>query len=325
MKKFLILATGLALLVGLSGCRSKEPPAPPVQTPEKAGTLRLEFSPVGGEPATQMQQLRTLKELLQTALADAGVDVAEVRLTLGSSPAATAQAVAEDGVDAAFLPWETLEEFGGGEVLMTEAWPAVSADGGIPADWNGQAVCRTGAWRAGQRALVTAGPSSYGRQLASRMQSGRELTWEELSRARWGLAGERSRAAADHFLEAGGGMLSALEQTMDCAGDEELLAALAGQQIDLAVLLADSRIDHAERWQRSVETGGFGREASIWEETTVVGVTEPIYGSTLTTGTESLWAAPPFSTALETAMETLAEQESLTALTGAARFARWKT
>ena len=114
-------------------------------------SLTVEFAP-GGNLADKTTLLAPLSEKLQTALKAAGVD-------------------------AAFLPAEALAEFGGSAVpLLSAAWQEPSCDSGNPADWNGEETSWTENWTAGQRVLLLAGPSEYGRNLAARAKSGTELT-----------------------------------------------------------------------------------------------------------------------------------------------------
>ena len=46
--------------------------------------------------------------------------------------------------------------------------------------------------------------------------------------------------------------------------------------MDVLLTYADARRDYAQRW-----TSEFGRTASIWEETNVIGVTDAIYNDTI--------------------------------------------
>ena len=325
MKKFLPLA--LALLLALSGCReAPEPvePDPPADAPRQVETLAAEFAPRGGDPAVELKLLSPAAEKLKAALAAEGVEVGEVRLTLGTSLAATGQAVAQGSVDLAFLPAETLLAFGGEAVpLLSAAWPVPSCDSADPADWNGRAVTWTEDFAAGRRALVLAGPSAYGRALSARAESGAPLTWEELSRARWALAGGRSGDMASLWLadRYEGRTLADLPETAACDGEEGLLAALAAEEADVAVLMADGRIDGAERWTRSPETGGWGRGGFIWDETRVLGVTEPFYGTVAAAAPGGLWAEADLSRALEAALDRLRDDRDLSGLAGAGPFA----
>ncbi len=59
-------------------------------------------------------------------------------------------------------------------------------------------------------------------------------------------------------------------------------ARLAAGQTDVLVTYADARRDNEEKW-----TAEFGREASIWEETDVVGVMPAIYNDTISVSKNS--------------------------------------
>ncbi len=50
------------------------------------------------------------------------------------------------------------------------------------------------------------------------------------------------------------------------------LSQLASGQIDVMVTYADARLDYVDQWNSN-----FGRTASIWDETNVIGVTDGIY------------------------------------------------
>lgn len=324
MKRFSLLLCSCFLVVGLAGCGQQEvePETVSPEKPVQVESLALEFAPGAGDPAAQMKLLAPMAETLRTALEQAGVTVEEVQVTLGSSQAATGQALDQGGVDAAFLPAETLVAFSTAVPLLTAAWPAPSCDSSDVTDWNGQESTWTEDWAAGRQVLLLAGPSEYGRNLASRVEDGQSLTWEELSRASWGTVGGWSDTMTslwlfDHY---DGRTLAALPDTTTYESQEELLAALAAENVDIIALPADDRIDAAEKWTRSMSTGGWGRSGFIWDETTVIGVTERFYGTTLAVGADSPWAEEPLSTALQTALTALETDEALASLAGAGPF-----
>ncbi|SFP59597.1 phosphonate transport system substrate-binding protein [Oscillibacter sp. PC13] len=319
---FRLLAAGLllAVLTGCGGQTAEKEPEPKVTT--KIENLTVEFAP-GGNLADKTTLLAPLSEKLQTALKAAGVEVEEVSIVLSTAPAATGQALEEGGVDAAFLPAEALAEFGGSAVpLLSAAWQEPSCDSGNPADWNGEETSWTENWTAGQRVLLLAGPSEYGRNLAARAKSGTELTWEELSKAGWGLSGGRADDMASLWLAERyeGKLLSALPDTVLFESQDELLAALAEEKVDVIPMIADDRIDAVEQWMRSVSIGGWGRSGLIWDETTVIGVTERYYGTTAAVSTESAWSGETLSDALSAALKSLADDTEFSALAGAGPF-----
>ena len=153
--------------------------------PLTVGILALEL-PAGAD----LQAARDFAAALPGALAAQGVEIGTVELSFGASLAATAQALAEGGVDLAFLPAANFLAGGGGQAIL--------ADGAQDA---------SGALTPGERAEIAAAPTDYGRRLASRTSP----TWEELSHARWGVLGEESRAGyrcldlwlCDHYEDNG--------------------------------------------------------------------------------------------------------------------------
>lgn len=110
MKRTLPLLCTLLLLF-LSACGPAERDTSP-ELPETE-RLRLESLSVEvsrGELSTEdlARAVRELPEALEAALAAQGVEAETISVSVGSSPAATAQAVSEGGVDLAFLPAEDL-------------------------------------------------------------------------------------------------------------------------------------------------------------------------------------------------------------------------
>lgn len=106
MKHYLCLLCVLSLLL-LAACGLQTAEEPP----EPEGSLRLETLaveiPRAGLSAEELSRaVRELPEALKTALADREVEAETVTVSVGSSPAAIAQAVSEGGVDLAFLPAE---------------------------------------------------------------------------------------------------------------------------------------------------------------------------------------------------------------------------
>lgn len=336
------LAALMALLMVMSGCgaQPEEPPAP--QTVE-IGNLRVEISKNDQDPQALMQEVRELPALLKAGFdavaEETGVEVGEVTVTVGTSPAATAQALAEGTVDVGFLPAADLIRSGGDAVaVLAEAENnGLSNDGEVPADWNGSEHATAlvpGVRQAGTFALVCAAPTTYGTQLSARAESGQPLTWEELSRARWGVLSQDSLGGwgcfavwlADNY---DGSAVADLPDVTEYESFEELLRAAAAGEIDAFPLRADARLDVADAWtlgkneKSSSGMPGFGREKSVWEEVRCIGVTPTLYAVTAAVRGDSTLAGDAFQNALDTVLVNLGEQEpgSMAAF-GSAWFAR---
>lgn len=107
MRRRVCILWALAWALLLAACGPAERDTPP--QPSDPGPLALEALSVEvsrGELSTEelARAARELPEELKAALADRGVEAETVTVSIGSSPAAMAQAVREGGVDVAFLP-----------------------------------------------------------------------------------------------------------------------------------------------------------------------------------------------------------------------------
>lgn len=106
MRRYRLYLLALTLLL-LSACGPAEPsPEPLDEEPIELESLSVEVSRGTLSTDELAQAARDLPEALKAALAEQGVEAETVTVSVGSSPAATAQAVSEGGVDLAFLPME---------------------------------------------------------------------------------------------------------------------------------------------------------------------------------------------------------------------------
>lgn len=166
MKKRLLAAL-LAALV-LTGCGAPAQPedtvtedVPPAEEvpetppePIRLECLAVEFAAKGG--ADILPALNRMPEKLQSALAEADVEVQEIRVTLAASQDTAARAVGEGSVDLSFLSAEGfLRAEAGGTALLGVAVPT----------------------------LLCTSASDYGQVL----QRQEDPTWNELAHGRWGV------------------------------------------------------------------------------------------------------------------------------------------
>lgn len=335
-KTALLLCLLAALLAGCAG--APDTPEPPEEaepeTPRQLETLAVEISREGQSAGTLLDAAQRLPELLKTCFAEsAGVEIGEITVTVGASPAATLQAMEAGSVDVAFVPAEALAESQAEvtAILADAPQPALSCESALPEDWNAGPTVRdeTAPWPAGTFALICTAPTDYGAQLAGRT----DPTWEELDHARWGVLAADSLAGSrclDLWLadRCEGNDLTDLSDVTVYADTEALFRAAATGEIDAFPIPADARMDVADAWTRlpeeTAEDGvtGFGREASVWDEVRVIGVTERLYTAAAavarSNGTlQEAW----FAQALSQALESLgADQPDLAQLFGAARF-----
>lgn len=317
MKKHLLPPLLLSLFL-LAGCgqapspaasSTSSPAASSAAPPIQLEALSIELSRIALDGATTQSAMNALRDSLKAALADNGVEVGEVSVTAGTSYAATAQALNEGTVDLAVLPGTAFAQLGRDAVpLLTGHVEGISPDSASAADWADVETQWSDAPFGGSRTLIVAGPSEYGRQLAARAASGAALTWEELDRARWiapPSGGEMAAVWLADYYE--GNTLSDLSQldTGTPAGYADngraLMAALAAETADIAVISPARRLDMADVW-----TAELGRADSIWVETTVLGVSEKAYDTILAARPgDGTLASEGFQTALAAALAQL--------------------
>ena len=296
MKKVSLLLA-LALLLTLTACRKKEPeppapPAPPEPVEEdvlRLEELRVEFPRSGLGKDQLAGAVKELPELLKTYFEETGtVEVERVTVTVGSSPASTAQALEEGHIDLAFLPGTALPN--GSAVLLADAYPA-----------------EDGTLRAGSQGLLCAAPTAYGEQLAGRSSSGKPLSRAEVERARWGtVAGDADYFTlwlADSFGEAFDGTVTAFDS------EDALFRAAADGAVDAIIIRDDARAE--ADW-----TGG----GTVWEQLPVLDVTETVYTTVAAVAPELAEGA--FAPALEQVLQRMSdERPELMTVLGAEVFA----
>ncbi len=176
MKRFFAFILCILMLFSLIAC-GKETPTPPVDTgdgmedvppvsdvptpPLEFGTLNVELAVEGAEVDALMALGRELGGLLKDALAVQNVTVEDIHVTFGTSPAATADALAAGNVQIAWL---------GAQAYVDHA-DGITPVLGVEAE---------------EGCYLYAAPSDAGRALV------KDPTWEAISDLSWGLQQEYS-------------------------------------------------------------------------------------------------------------------------------------
>jgi phosphonate transport system substrate-binding protein len=278
MKKLLVLLLVVMAALSLTGCKAKRE------------SLSVYFVP-SRDAAQILEYVAPLADMLKLELFNLGYDIETIDVQVGTSYEAVGEGMDAGTIDVGFLPGGTYVIYsadGNIDVILTATRAGLSKDFENAKDWNdGQATTGDPEFQVGYyRSLVVAGPSTKGVALAAKVNAGTALTWEDVSTAKWCVRSSSSSAGYiyptiklnDMFDK----MLSDLpsENRIQTSGYGASMAALAAGNCDVATIYADARRDYATAWTTTGE-GGYGRTASIWEETNVIIVTPGIYNDTI--------------------------------------------
>jgi phosphonate transport system substrate-binding protein len=234
------------------------------------------------DPDEIVTATKPLEQLLIDELAEYGYDVNSVDITVGTSYEAVGEALSAGTLDVGFIPGGTFVLYDdSAEVILTATRAGLNNDSENPADWNENKPTEgTDEQVTYYRSLLIAGPSEKGRELAEKINSGEELTWEDIDSASWSVMSSSSSAGYIYptiwLQENFDKSLTDLSQIVQADSYANSFARLASEQVDLIVAYADARRDYVDLWEAE-----YGRETDIWEETDVVGVTPGIYNDTI--------------------------------------------
>ena len=250
------------------------------------------------------------KELLKQELAKEGYDVKNVDITVGTSFDAVGEALASGSADVGFLPGGTYVLYDKEvDVLLTATRDNLLKDSSNPKDWNdGKATERGKEQATSYKGLIIAGPTEKGKELAAKINSGQELTWDDLNSAKWGVLGTSSSSGYIYptlwLQDKYGKGISDLQNVVQSDSYASSAARLASGQIDIMVGYADVRNDYAKKW-----TSDYGRSEDIFKETNVIGVTPDIYNDTISVSKASPIVDDAFKEAFANAMMNIAKTD----------------
>ncbi len=289
MKK--IFSMLMAVTIGLSaltGCGSSNTSAAVDENGAKIiDKLTVAFVP-SRDPEEIVTATEPLKGMLKEELLKEGYNVGEVEITVGTSFEAVGEALSAGTADVGLIPGGTYVLYDdGAEVILTATRDALDKDSDNAKDWNdGLATETTNEQAVSYRSLMIAGPSAKGQELAAKVNAGEELTWEDLNSANWSIMSTTSPAGYIYpslwMQEKYQKGLTDLASVVQSDSYGSAMARLASEQVDVLLGFADVRTGNASKW-----TEEFGRPASIWEETNVIGVTSPIYNDTVSVSKNS--------------------------------------
>jgi len=262
------------------------------------------------EPEEIISATEPLKELLKTELEKLGYGFDEIKIEVGTTYEAVGEAMGAGTADVGFIPGGTYVLYDdGADVILTATRAGLSKDSPNPSDWNdGLSTEGTDVQVTYYRGLIIAGPSEKGQALLEKVNKGEEITHEDMEGLNWGVRSSSSSSGyiyptiwlQDHY----GLSLTELPNVVQTDSYGSTMAYLASGQIDVGTIYADARRDYVDKWQAD-----YGRGSSIWEETGVIGVTDPIYNDTISVSKTSEIMDEGLKTALQTAFMNIAETD----------------
>lgn len=308
MKKTTFLLACVLALATLVGCgnNKKEVSSSDENVIED---LKIQFVP-SRDPKEITTQTEPLKAILKTELANEGYDVKNIDISVGTSFESTGEALTAGTVDVGFIPGSTYILYeDGSDVLLTATRNALSTDSDDPIFWNKNKPSKFIEDQATYyRTLILAGPSEQGQKLAAKVNNGEKLTWEDLDNAKWSVMGSSSPAGYIYpylWLQNGYGKgITDLKTTVQSDSYASAAARLASGQVDIVVGYSDLRLDYEDQWTKE-----FGRDASIWDETNVIGVSDKIYNDTISVSKNSKVMTDDFKKALSNAFINIGNSE----------------
>lgn len=277
------------------------------ETTNENGNVQIEELSIGFVPSRQPDEILTqtepLKELLTEEMAGLGYDIENIDITVGTSYEAVGEALSAGTTDIGFIPGGTYVIYADdANPILTATRYGLSNDSEDPTDWNANKPTEnTEDEVTYYKALIYAGPSEKGRELAEKVNNGEELSWDDISSANWGVMGPSSSAGFIYpymWLQENydGNNINDLNNTVQMDSYGTMMGRLASGQIDIAVGFADARLDYADQWEDE-----FGAENDIWSDTDVIGVTDNIMNDTISVSRFSDIMTDEFNSALQEA------------------------
>jgi phosphonate transport system substrate-binding protein len=279
MKKLLLVLSVFVLVFTLASCQ------------KEAKTLTVYFVP-SRDAAEILEATEPLKQLLKDELADLGYDFDEIIIEVGTTYEAVGEAMDSGTADIGFLPGGTYvlyAENGNIDVALTATRAGLSKDFPDAVDWNDGLATEgdSNAQVTYYRGLIIAGTSDAARAIAAKVNAEETVTWDDLDALQWCVRSSTSSSGyiyptlwlMEHY---DGKMISDLTNVTQTDGYGTSMAALASGTCDVATFYADARRTYESNW---VDAEGYGQDDTIWAQTDVIGVTDPIYNDTISVST----------------------------------------
>lgn len=276
---------------------------------KKIDKLSVSFVP-SRDPQEIIAATEPLKDILKTELAAQGYEVGSVDITVGTNFEAVGEALSAGTTDVGLIPGGTYVLYDdGAEVILTATRAGLNNDSDNPVDWNKNKPTKgTDVQTTSYRALLIAGPSEKGKALAAKVNKGEKLTFDDLNNVSWNVMSSSSPAGyiypALWLKENFDKTITDLSKVVQADSYASAFARLAAGQTDVMVTYADARRDYEEKWKSE-----YGRTASIWDETDLIGVMPAIYNDTISVSKTSPNMTDELKAALQKAFINIGNSE----------------
>ncbi|MBN2605597.1 MAG: PhnD/SsuA/transferrin family substrate-binding protein [Bacilli bacterium] len=282
MKKLLSFALALMLVLTLSACGEK------VEEKDYSDhDLTVYFVP--SRPASEILTITApLEAMLKAELAAAGYDVKSVKIFVSSSYEAAGIAMLSGTADIGYLPGGTYVMFADTvnspiDVILSASRDGLNKDSYVAKDWNdGEPTLPVTEEQVNfYKGLMIAGTSAAARTLAAKVNAGTALVWDDVKDLNWCVRSATSSSGYIYpnlwvYENFDGHTFDDMTNVTETSGYGATMANLATGVCDVGTIYADARRDYADEW-----TTDYGRTATIWDETDVVGVTQNIMNDTI--------------------------------------------
>jgi len=286
MKKLLLVLVAAFAVFTLSACKDDKD--------YSDQTLIVYFVP--SRPADEILTItEPLAQLLKDELMELGYEVGDIEIKVSSTYEAAGEALLGGTGDIAFLPGGTYVAYkdvadSPVEVILAATRAGLNKDSEDASEWNdGLETTGDDEYQvAYYKGLIIAGPSAAGQVVAGLVNDGTGLTWDDVKDLNWCV---RSATSSSGYIYPAIWLQEEFDHTFadvtgtvtTTGGYGDTMSSLANGTCDVGTIYADARRDYADEW-----TTDYGRSASIWAETDVVGVTANIMNDTISVSTVNL-------------------------------------
>lgn len=301
MKRIITFAMAIMITLGLlTGCGSNNKNGLPKE-------LVVYFVPskYADEIVTTTEPL---KKILKEELSKEGYDFERIKIDVGTSFETVGESLIAGTAHIGFVPGSTYVLYDDGtEAILTATRYGLNKDSENPADWNdGKATENSDKQVTYYKALAIAGPSVKGQELAAKVNSGQELTTEDIKSAKIGVMSSSSPAGYIYpelwLNEKFGLKITDIPNVVQNDSYGSAITRLASGQLDVIFAYADARSDYQNAW-----TSPSGK--SIWEETNLIGVMDNIYNDTISVSRNADFIDDRFKSVLQKIFMELATTE----------------